>query len=58
MVSKTTKNWFVQTEKKATMADFDDLNDGILSPRSSLKIIDETLVYELCRGEEWKAEEE
>lgn len=39
-VSATTKSWFVQFEKEATLADFDELNDSILSPRSSLKIID------------------
>lgn len=40
------------------MADFDELNDDFLSPRSSLKIIDEVLDYELCREADRAMEEE
>lgn len=56
--NKPNESWFDQSEKEATMADFDDLNDGFLLPRSLLKVIDEGLEYELCREEDRVVEEE
>lgn len=57
-IPTTKESWFVQYDKEVTLADFDDLNDSIVSLRSSLKVIDETLAYELCRDAELEIEEE
>lgn len=56
-MSVSSKSWFEQLEKEAILADLEEPIDGTSFPRSSLKIIDETLAFELCRDGEREAED-
>lgn len=46
---KPSDSWFEQVEKVDCLEETDELNRGCLSPRSSLKIVDEAMEFELCQ---------